>query len=111
MVDVLLFTDLLPAYWEEKMAPKSKNIAKYDTTAIIGVPHGRNGKHHGFIGAILADLESLKPGMAMKIPLKELRHSKEKIRSALNRATTKEKISVATASDAAFLYVWKTDGK
>jgi hypothetical protein len=49
--------------------------------------------------------------MAMKIPLKELRHSKEKIRSALNRATNKEKISVATASDASFLYVWKTDGK
>jgi hypothetical protein len=49
--------------------------------------------------------------MAMKIPLKELRHSKEKIRSALNRATRKEEMTVATASDANFLYVWKTDGK
>jgi len=93
------------------MATKPKKLVKYDTTSIIDVPHSRNGKHHGFIGAILDDLESLKPGMAMKIPLKELRHSKEKIRSALNRATTKEKISVATASDASHLYVWKTDGK
>ena len=92
------------------MATKPKKLVKYETTSIVDVPHSRNGKHHGFIGAILDDLESLKPGMAMKIPLKELRHSKEKIRSALNRATTKRKISVATASDAAFLYVWKTDG-
>ena len=30
---------------------------------------------------------------------------------ALNRATTKQSISVATASDASHLYVWKTDGK
>jgi hypothetical protein len=40
-----------------------------------------------------------------------LRHSKEKIRSALNRATKKEKMTVATASDASFLYVWKSEGK
>jgi hypothetical protein len=93
------------------MATKPKKLVKYDTTSIIDVPHSRNGKHHGFIGAILDDLESLKPGMAMKIPLKELRHSKEKIRSALNRATNKQKISVATASDTGFLYIWKTDSR
>jgi len=93
------------------MATRSKKIVKYETTAIGDVPHSRNGKHHGFIGAILADLESLKPGMAMKIPLKELRHSKEKIRSALNRATNKQKMRVATASDAGFLYIWKSDTK
>ena len=93
------------------MAATPKKIAKYDTTSIVDVPHSRNGKHHGLIGSILSDLESLKAGMAMKIPLKELRHSKEKIRSALNRATNKQKINVATASDASFLYIWKTDGK
>lgn len=93
------------------MATTPKKIVKYETTSIGEVPHSRNGKHHGLIGSILADLESLKPGMAMKIPLKELRHSKEKIRSALNRATTKQDIGVATASDSAFLYIWKTDGK
>ena len=55
------------------MATRPKKIVKYETTALSGdVPHSRNGKHHGFIGSILADLESLKPGMAMKIPLKEL---------------------------------------
>ena len=93
------------------MATPPKKSIKYQTTSISDVPHSRNGKHHGFIGAILDDLDSLKPGMAMKIPLKELRHSKEKIRSALNRATRKEKITVATASDEAYLYVWKTEAK
>jgi hypothetical protein len=32
--------------------------------------------------------------------------SKEKVRSALNRATRKAARKVATASDANFLYVW-----
>jgi len=93
------------------MAKTPPKTPKYPTTSIVEVPHSRNGKHHGMIGTILDDLESLKPGMAMKIPLKELKASKERIRSALNRATTKKNLSVATASDAAFLYIWKTDGK
>lgn len=78
------------------------------TAKIVDVPRGRNGKHHALIGDILGDLENLKPGMAMKVPLKDLRFSKEKIRSALNRAITKKNITVATASDSTFLYVWKT---
>jgi hypothetical protein len=35
-----------------------------------------------------------------------LTESKEKVRSALNRATRKANRTVATASDANFLYVW-----
>jgi predicted lactoylglutathione lyase len=35
-----------------------------------------------------------------------LSESKEKVRSALNRATRKGGRSVATASDDVFLYVW-----
>jgi len=35
-----------------------------------------------------------------------LAESKEKVRSALNRATRKAGRTVATASDASFLYVW-----
>jgi hypothetical protein len=94
---------------EEVMATTRKRVEKFDTTSILDVPHSRNGKHHDLIGFILGDLENLKPGMAMKIPLKELKSTKEKIRSALNRATAKKKISVATASDTSFLYIWKTD--
>jgi hypothetical protein len=40
------------------------------------------------------------------VPLATLAQSKEKVRSALNRATRKGGLKVATASDATFLYVW-----
>ena len=70
------------------------------------VPHSRNGKHRGIVTEILADLTQLKPGNALKVPLAELTESKEKVRSALNRATRKAKMDVATASDEDFLYVW-----
>ena len=70
------------------------------------VPHNRNGKHRGIVGEILADLGQLKPGNAIKVPLTELDDSKENVRAALNRATRKARLRVATASDAEFLYVW-----
>lgn len=70
------------------------------------VPQGRNGKHKRIVTAILKDLDDLKSGSALKVPLAELVESKEKVRSALNRATRKGQRKVATASDATFLYVW-----
>ena len=45
-------------------------------------------------------------GSALKVPLDKLDESKEKVRSALNRATRKGGRTVATASDGDFLYVW-----
>ena len=89
----------------------AKKKPHYETTTIVRVPHSRNGKHKELMAGILGDLETLQAGMAMKIPLKGLGFSKEKIRSALNRATAKMDMSVATASDATYLYVWKTDEK
>jgi len=38
-----------------------------------------------------------------------LAESKEKVRSALNRATRKAGLNVATATDATFLYVWNAE--
>ncbi|HEU5409852.1 MAG TPA: hypothetical protein VFU57_02445 [Candidatus Acidoferrales bacterium] len=70
------------------------------------VPQGRHGKHKEIVSVILGDLESLKDGSAIKVPLAELAESKEKVRSALNRATRKAGLKVATASDDTFLYVW-----
>jgi hypothetical protein len=72
----------------------------------VDVPQGRNGKHKLIVTTILKDLDQLKAGAAIKVPLAGLVDSKEKIRSALNRATRKAGRKVATASDAAFLYVW-----
>jgi hypothetical protein len=70
------------------------------------VPQGRNGKHKGIVTRILSDLDQIPKGVALKVPLAQLSDSKEKVRSALNRATRKAGRTVATASDDAFLYVW-----
>ena len=70
------------------------------------VPQGRNGKHKEIVTKILSDLDQLPKGAALKVPLAQLDQSKEKVRSALNRATRKSGRDVATASDTAFLYVW-----
>lgn len=70
------------------------------------VPQGRNGKHKAIVARILSDLDRVEKGAALKIPLAQLAESKEKVRSALNRATRKRGMDVATASDDTFLYVW-----
>jgi hypothetical protein len=70
------------------------------------VPQGRNGKHRAIVSKILSDLDQVQSGVALKVPLALLTDSKEKVRSALNRATRKSGLSVATASDETFLYVW-----
>lgn len=83
-----------------------KNGMNYRTMAQIDVPQGRKGKHHQVIGKILADLDQVKAGNAIKVPLDGLAESKEKVRSALNRATRKKGTTVATASDDEYLYIW-----
>jgi hypothetical protein len=72
----------------------------------VDVPQGRNGKHKLIVSRILSDLDQIKPGIALKVPLAQLVESKEKVRSALNRASRKGGHRVATASDDTFLYVW-----
>lgn len=80
--------------------------AHFKTMAQASVPQGRKGKHQQIVSVILRDLDQLKDGSAIKVPLAELVESKEKVRSALNRATRKAGRTVATASDGTFLYVW-----
>jgi hypothetical protein len=78
----------------------------FTTMAQEDVPQGRNGKHKSVVAAIIADLDRLENGAALKIELAELDDTKENIRSALNRVTRKQKRNVATASDEKFLYIW-----
>ena len=78
----------------------------FKTMAQVDVPKGREGKHKDIVTQILSDLDQMKAGSAIKIPVKELAESKEKVRSALNRATRKGGRDVATASDSNYLYVW-----
>ncbi|HEY3619618.1 MAG TPA: hypothetical protein VGK96_22650 [Candidatus Sulfotelmatobacter sp.] len=78
----------------------------FKTMAQIDVPQGRNGKHKQIVSRILSDLDQLREGVALKVPLGELPEGKERIRAALNRATRKANRSVATATDVNYLYVW-----
>jgi len=89
------------------MAPQTKSATmNFKSMSQGDVPQGRNGKHKAIVTKILSDLDQIQSGIALKVPLEELAESKEKVRSALNRATRKGGRSVATASDETFLYVW-----
>ena len=88
--------------------PVKKANARFATLMQSEVPHSRNGKHNDLVSQILAEVADLKEGEALKIELAALKYSKEKVRSALNRASHKLTRPVATAADANFLYVWST---
>ena len=86
---------------------KTKRAAShFRTLDLVEVPHSRNGKHKVIVSLILRDLDQLKDGAALRVPLAELGDTKENVRSALNRATRSANRNVATATDENFLYVW-----
>ena len=87
--------------------PNTKPIAAHFRTLDLGdVPHSRAGKNKKIVSMILRDLDQLKNGAALRVPLADLGNTKENVRSALNRATRNAKLNVATATDESFLYVW-----
>ena len=86
--------------------PLNKLPMNFKSMPQVDVPQGRNGKHKAVVTKILSDLDQVQDGVALKVPLAQLSDSKEKVRSALNRATRKGGRNVATASDGTFLYVW-----
>ncbi len=89
------------------MSPRSSRAPmNFKTMVQTDVPQGRNGKHKMIVTRILSDLDQVEKGIALKVPLAALDESKEKVRSALNRATRKAGRNVATATDANFLYIW-----
>jgi len=93
--------------------PKDSEIKNASFESILqgDVPKGRDGKHKRIVTRLLRDIDRLKHGSALKIPLEVLPDSKENIRAALNRATRLRGIAVATSSDAEHLYIWKTEPK
>ena len=85
---------------------KNRIAAHFKIMELGDVPHSRAGKHKVIVNMILRDLDKLKEGAALRVPLAELGNTKENVRSALNRATRSAKRNVATATDESFLYVW-----
>jgi hypothetical protein len=90
------------------MATTGVLLSKFQSILQVDVPKGRDGKHKQIISQLIAGIEQLQNGSALKIPLAELPDTKENIRSALSRVTRQRKLDVATSSDDNFLYVWKT---
>ena len=84
-----------------------KSPPRFESMPQAEVPTGRNGKHREIVAQLLSDIEQLKTGNALKVPLAELPDTKENIRSALNRATRELGVTVATSSDGEHLYIWK----
>ena len=84
----------------------SRIATHFRTLDLRDVPHSRDGKHKKIVSMILRDLDQLKEGAALRVPLDELGNTKENVRSALNRATRNANRNVATATDEDFLYVW-----
>ncbi len=91
------------------MPKKAVTIRKatFETMHQIDVPQSRNGKHRRIVTDILADVEALAPGEAAKVPFKALNDTKENVRAALSRESKKRKLTISTAADGDFLYVWR----
>jgi hypothetical protein len=91
------------------MAKKAVTIRKptFETMHQVDVPQSRNGKHRKIVTDILTDVELLAPGEAAKVPFKALNDTKENVRAALSRESKKRRLTIATAADAEFLYVWR----
>lgn len=81
----------------------------FESVLQVNVPKGRDGKHKEIVLRLLKDIDQLRNGMALKIPLSQLPDTKENIRSALSRAAHQKQLDIATSSSDEFLYVWKKD--
>jgi hypothetical protein len=98
----------------EEMATNSDSnptSMKFESILQLDVPKGRDGKHKKIVTQLLAEIEELNSGSALKVPLTSLPDNKENIRAALNRATRQRGIEVATSSDEDHLYIWKVQAK
>jgi hypothetical protein len=84
----------------------NRAVSHFRTMDLSDVPRSRNGKHKVIVSLILRDLDQLKDGAALRVPLADLGDTKQNVRSALNRATRNAKRNIATATDENFLYVW-----
>lgn len=82
--------------------------AKYDRVVVADIRRSRRGKHHDLLGGIFQDLESLPPGSAIKIPLKEVDGTTlANLRSAVHRESTSRGLEIETLSDDENFYICK----
>ena len=88
-----------------KLVDKALNFETIDSAE---VPHDRKGKHNALISRIIQDLERVKPGVALKVPVSALGAQKiENVRAALGREIKKTTLTVGTSIDDDYFYVWR----
>ena len=88
---------------------ENSGFPNFGRTLISGLKKSRKGKHYDLLRKIMQDLRKSQSGFAVKIPLASLDGvSVLNLRSAIVRATSKEKTRIATSSDDEYFYVWKT---
>lgn len=89
-----------------------RRVAKYRQVDIAGLKTGRHGKHHSLVQGIVEELETLKPGSALEIPLSEVGGiGLANLRSAVHRAASSNGLNIETVAADGKFYVWKADSK
>ncbi|HWR16905.1 MAG TPA: hypothetical protein VN577_18905 [Terriglobales bacterium] len=89
------------------MNARKPDSVKFETISQSDLPSGRKGRHHALLAKVLSELDQLKQGRAIKIPLSDFPGSVADLRSAIHRATRKTNIEIATSSDGDYFYLWK----
>jgi hypothetical protein len=88
----------------------SSDDHRFDSIERRDVPTTRKSKHHEIIEKILREVGGLKGKRALRIPRSALGDAKlEHIRAALSRASSRNKVELATSADNDYLYVWRQD--
>lgn len=96
---------------KEKDAKNQNRPLKYDRVVLADIRRSRRGKHHDLVQGIFQDLETLPPGSAMKIPLKNVDGpTLANLRSAVHRASNSKGLAIQTLSDEDNFYIWQENG-
>jgi hypothetical protein len=76
---------------------------------ISSLSQSRRGKHHDLVQGIIRELNMLKTGSALEIPLANVGGiGLANLRSAVHRAATSEGLAIETLANHENFYVWKT---
>ena len=88
----------------------SNKDQRFESIERSDVPTTRKSKHYDMIEKILREIGGLKGKRALRIPRSALGDAKlEHIRAALSRASSRDKVELATSADDNYLYVWRQD--
>jgi hypothetical protein len=93
----------------EQKAGAKQSTLKYRRVDLSTLRKGRRGKHHNLVEGILGELEDVKTGSALEIPLADVNGiGLANLRSAVHRASASAGMAIETLADEKNFYIWKT---